>query len=338
MSSVTQYRLASALEYIIELTAKTSAGGGVRIAIRPKTSKAARNWYMLLYAAVPQASKSSLPTVIEIDVPEMEIQFQVPISTPLSLTYAQLKQMVIDSMMEEENYEGVYKKWHQHQQIGLCWRHQDRLEWCVDENEQVLGPQLTEGLHKLELRKIEHMPTSLTVDGRDLAEPEAIEGILTRLTNRKGQLIKNQKFSQRRFFFSTHYQYLVNLPANTHCAREERIRSALGMIDLCEVEVIKVWKTDTQYGNTALQSTASMISHSSSTPIIETARRNGVQQEPRLCWCCFPSPNRLHTNIKKLEKRKKCFEIVLKNGLSIIYQVSEMITMAIKGVRNDFHK
>lgn len=321
MSWVTQFRLASMLEYIIEFTAKTSTNGVVRITMRPRTSKLSRHWYMLLHSLVPQSSKTALPTTIDIKVPDIEMEVRVPIATCLTVTYGQLKEMIMKSMMEDTAVREIYEKWHQHEDVRLCWRYVDRLEWCADENEKVLGPQLVEGVYDLELRKIEHMPTSVTVGGRQIQEPEAKEGILIRLTNRHGQLIKNQKFSKRRFFLSTHQQYLLNMSANSHCGREERIAAAQGMIDLCEVDVIQVWKTDTQYGSSAFQSTTSMISSTSSAPILDRTRHQGPQNEPKLCWCCFSARPKSDKSLQKIEKQKRCFQLVLKNGLMIVYEV-----------------
>ncbi|GAB5590887.1 hypothetical protein Unana1_05787 [Umbelopsis nana] len=320
MSWVTQFRLASVLEYIIEFTAKTSTNGVVRITMRPRTSKLSRHWYMLLHSLVPQSSKTALPTTIDIKVPDIEMEFRVPIATCLTVTYGQLKEVIMKSMMEDTAVQEIYEKWHQHKDVRLCWRYRDRLEWCADENEKVLGPQLVEGVYDLELRKIEHMPTSVTVGGRQIQEPEAMEGILIRLTNRHGQLIKNQKFSKRRFFLSTHQQYLLNMSANSHCGREERIAAAQGMIDLCEVDVIQVWKTDTQYGSSAFQSTTSMISSTSSAPILDRTRHQGPQHEPKICWCCFPARPKPDKSLQKIEKQKRCFQLVLKNGLMIVYE------------------
>lgn len=321
LSSVTQLKLANAEEYLIELTTRTSEKGGVKLTFRLRNTKQTRHWYRQLYSLVPQNSKPVFPTIAEVVIPDLNIECRVYVEDVSTSTYGWLKEMVVTSMAQDETTKEMYESWHQQKELSLCWRYHDRLEWCVDESESVIGPRLIEGDNKLELRKVEHMPTTMTVGGREVAEPMPIEGMLTRLTNRRGQLIKNQKFSQRRFHFATHQQYLVNLSLNNKCSREEQIGSSLGMIDLCEVDVVKVWKPNTMYGSTNFQSNASVNSSSSSTPIMASSTQVNREHEPRLCWCCFASTPKVVKNLQKLDRQKRCFEMVLRNGLSLIYEV-----------------
>lgn len=321
LASVTQLKLANAEEYLIELTTRTSEKGGVKLSFRLRNTKQTRQWYRQLYSLVPQNSKAVFPTVAEVVLPDLNIECSVYVEDVSTPTYGWLKEMVVTSMAQDETTKEMYEGWHQQNELSLCWRYHNRLEWCVDESESVIGPRLIEGDNKLELRKVEHMPTTMTVGGREIAEPVPIEGMLTRLTNRRGQMIKNQKFSQRRFHFATHQQYLVNLSLNNKCNREEQIGSSLGMIDLCEVDVVRVWKPNNMYGSTNLQSNASVISSSSSTPIMTSSTQGSREHEPRLCWCCFASTPKTVKNLQKLDRQKRCFEMVLRNGLSLIYEV-----------------
>jgi hypothetical protein len=321
LSSVTQIKLASALEYVIELTTRTSAGGGIRLSFRLRTTKKSRHWYMLLYSLIPHNSKPAYPTITRVTVPDLEIECNVHLEDAPTLTYGSLKQMVMNSMAQNDTTKEIYEKWHHNQDLNLCWRYHGRLDWCVDEDESVIGPRLIEGIHTLELRKTDNTTTNLNIGDEQISEPLPIEGVLTRLTNRRGHIIKNQKFSQRRFYFSTHQQYMVNLPLNKKCSRKLQISSSLGAIDLCEVELVRVWKSDSQYGSIAAQSATSMISSSSSAPIMNPTEQIRRQHEPRLCWCCYSPTPKLLKSLQKLDKQRRCFEIILKNGLSIIYEV-----------------
>ncbi|KAJ2076396.1 hypothetical protein H4R24_005717 [Coemansia sp. RSA 988] len=76
--------------------------------------------------------------------------------------------------------------------IGMAWRRYDRLDWImpcgaldaqgdfkVDSvNDKVIGPQLLEGTHALELRLLEHYPDSVAVDGGTTHEPVGVEGFV----------------------------------------------------------------------------------------------------------------------------------------------------------------
>ncbi|KAJ2457909.1 hypothetical protein GGF42_002394, partial [Coemansia sp. RSA 2424] len=76
--------------------------------------------------------------------------------------------------------------------VGMAWRRFDRLDWVIpcgaldsagnfkisSVNELVVGPQLLEGTHTLELRILEHYPGSVEVDGTGVSEPLSVEGFV----------------------------------------------------------------------------------------------------------------------------------------------------------------
>jgi hypothetical protein len=324
LSAVTQFRLVSELEDVMELTAKTTGNGGVNILMRPQTTAAVQNWYMLLYFQVPRRSKAIIPDITEIHVPDIDIEIRVPITTTTSITYRDLKDIVLLHMADDDSVRPILSDWHQHQELFFCWRCEDKLDWCTNENSQVLGPRAIEGTYKLELRKMNHMSTELYIHDQQFIEPESIDGILLRLTNASGQFIRRNKFSQRRFYFSTHQQYLMILPAQAQkLKREEQVYASIGLIDLRDVDQVKVWATGFASGS-AFQSTASVWSTSSSTPMVHPQRLQQPERKPRLCWCCLPMSPRPKGNFVKQERAKRCFEITMKDGLKIVYQASSV--------------
>ncbi|KAJ2114473.1 hypothetical protein IW146_003066 [Coemansia sp. RSA 922] len=76
--------------------------------------------------------------------------------------------------------------------VGMAWRRFDRLDWVIpcgaldstgnfkvnSVNELVIGPQLLEGTHTLELRILEHYPDSVEIDGASVPEPMSFEGLV----------------------------------------------------------------------------------------------------------------------------------------------------------------
>ncbi|KAJ2802639.1 hypothetical protein H4R20_003204, partial [Coemansia guatemalensis] len=89
--------------------------------------------------------------------------------------------------------------------IGMAWRRYDRLDWImpcgaldaqgnfkVDSvNDKVIGPQLLEGTHTLELRLLEHYPDSVSVNGDTTHEPVGVEGfvLLKRDKKRRTEIV-----------------------------------------------------------------------------------------------------------------------------------------------------
>ncbi|KAJ2485551.1 hypothetical protein IWW37_005914 [Coemansia sp. RSA 2050] len=76
--------------------------------------------------------------------------------------------------------------------VGMAWRRFDRLDWVIpcgaldstgnfkvsSVNELVVGPQLLEGTHTLELRILEHYPDAVEIDGTSVPEPLSVEGFV----------------------------------------------------------------------------------------------------------------------------------------------------------------
>ncbi|KAJ2661260.1 hypothetical protein IW148_003413 [Coemansia sp. RSA 1199] len=76
--------------------------------------------------------------------------------------------------------------------LGMAWRRHDRLDWIMPcgaldargsfrvatVSDSVVGPQLLERTHALELRVLEHYPDSVTVDNTRMAEPVGVEGFV----------------------------------------------------------------------------------------------------------------------------------------------------------------
>lgn len=106
--------------------------------------------------------------------------------------------------------------------LGFCWRYYDRLEWLFGENLQNLfWQQSMNRTHNLELRRICHYPTSIN----GFIEPSPIEGFLSRLTSKTGDLkrglLQKQIFqfsffhtSNNLLFFTRSYKALPPIPYN----------------------------------------------------------------------------------------------------------------------------
>ncbi|KAJ2500128.1 hypothetical protein GGH96_002997 [Coemansia sp. RSA 1972] len=76
--------------------------------------------------------------------------------------------------------------------LGMAWRRNDRLDWIMPcgaldahgcfrvatVSDSIVGPQLLERTHALELRVLEHYPDSVAVDNAQIAEPVGVEGFV----------------------------------------------------------------------------------------------------------------------------------------------------------------
>ena len=154
----------------------------------------------------------------------------------------------VEMLEANSEWKDVLRKWSATNKMGLAWRRYDRLEWVHGAHEQkmygTVGMQRT---HELELRPMGHYPTSVTPHSRrlmqassdaaqtghqrgpsnatssphhhhhppTLTEPSAVEGFLIRLTSQRGRDRRFGRMFYKRFYFSTHDQYLCfSMPAN----------------------------------------------------------------------------------------------------------------------------
>ncbi|KAJ1725979.1 hypothetical protein LPJ61_005506, partial [Coemansia biformis] len=108
--------------------------------------------------------------------------------------------------------------------IGMAWRRYDRLDWImpcgaldaagcfkVDSvNDRVVGPQLLEGTHSLELRVLEHYPDSVAVDRRRVDEPLGAEGFVMLKRDKRHKL---EMATYRPALLTTHDGFLFFIHA-----------------------------------------------------------------------------------------------------------------------------
>ncbi|KAJ1861128.1 thiamine pyrophosphokinase [Coemansia sp. RSA 989] len=106
--------------------------------------------------------------------------------------------------------------------IGMAWRRCDRLEWImpcgaldtngnfkVDTvNDMVVGPQLLEGTHMLELRVLEHYPDIITTNSTCIYEPVGVEGFVMLKREQKHRVV-----SYKPALLTTHNGYLFFVDA-----------------------------------------------------------------------------------------------------------------------------
>ncbi|KAF9352509.1 hypothetical protein BGX26_009693 [Mortierella sp. AD094] len=141
----------------------------------------------------------------------------------------------------------LWKDPKQHGDVALCWKRYDRIEWIYwndrvfaetdnmhlrkdhigfadgsdwtgGMDETVVGPQVLDKTHKLELRPITHYPTKAPVVGDDgrvemLHEPDPIEGYIVRVSTFSGNPLR--RF--RRLYLTSHDHLLIyTVPSHSH--------------------------------------------------------------------------------------------------------------------------
>ncbi|KAJ9054127.1 hypothetical protein DSO57_1017938 [Entomophthora muscae] len=137
------------------------------------TPTLARSWYMSLHHVM--LSVRPVPDHITVSVPELDTKIQVLISSEKMSVWS-VREAVLSGLEGEEAWETTLQRWREDKSAGICWKHLDRLEWIISEQNKldptdlVVTPQLIEGTHELQIRTMDHHPQA--------TEPLAIEGYL----------------------------------------------------------------------------------------------------------------------------------------------------------------
>ncbi|KAF9433355.1 hypothetical protein BGZ76_009563 [Entomortierella beljakovae] len=170
--------------------------------------------------------------------------------TPDKVTPKILRTHALSLLKQVPDWTEVVSMWQDPSHYGdvaLCWKRYDRIEWVYWTDEvfpetsnmhlrkahigfadgsewtggmdgTVVGPQVLDKTHKLELRPITHYPTKVMVpqgNGRlePLHEPEPIEGYLVRVSKFSGGPLK--RF--RRLYLTSHdHLLLYTVPSSSH--------------------------------------------------------------------------------------------------------------------------
>lgn len=165
---------------------------------------------------------------------------------PDEVTPRLLRSHVLALLKDVPDWTEVVNMWRDPSQFGdvaLCWKRYDRIEWIywgeripgeTDNlhlkkehigfadgsdwvgrmDETVVGPQVLDKTHLLELRPITHYPTKAKdSSGMELHEPDPIEGYLVRVSTFSGNPIR--RF--RRLYLTSHDHMLIyTVPSQSH--------------------------------------------------------------------------------------------------------------------------
>ncbi|KAF9101580.1 hypothetical protein BGX27_011408 [Mortierella sp. AM989] len=170
--------------------------------------------------------------------------------TPDEVTPNMLRSHALTLLKQVPDWTEVVSLWQdprQHGDVALCWKRYDRIEWIYWDSpifaetsnvhlrkdhigfadgsdwtggmdETVVGPQVLDKTHRLELRPITHYPTKVLVAEPDekiktLYEPDPIEGYMVRVSTFSGNPLR--RF--RRLYLTSHDNLLMyTVPSHSH--------------------------------------------------------------------------------------------------------------------------
>ncbi|KAF9978040.1 hypothetical protein BGZ73_003967 [Actinomortierella ambigua] len=177
--------------------------------------------------------------------------------TPQEVTPALLRSHVLHLLKDVPDWTEVVKTWldpSQHGDVALCWKRYDRIEWVYfnnpvlgetdnlhlkqghigyacgsdwsgDMDTTVVGPQVLDKTHILELRPVTHYPTKVKEkSGIELEEPDPIEGFLIRVSSFTGKQLRRY----RRLYLSSHDHLLMyTIPSQSHCPTMQHVGESI---------------------------------------------------------------------------------------------------------------
>ncbi|CAG8469894.1 6378_t:CDS:2 [Paraglomus occultum] len=230
-------------------------------------------WYRELHRLFKRRCVKVLPLTCDVFVPDLGVNVRIPVDgydDAYEMTAEKVKKIVLQQLRVVKEWGELLDGWLGSDQVALCWKKYDRLEWICSTNASdinskglIVGPQYIEETHQLQLRHITHYPTDVMLkDGNKMNEPAAVEGFLTILTSGKGENKRGLRFyftSHDHFLFYTKPKFVkeppspvttvMNATAEQQCQSDERsdrercinhIKHSLGFIDLTEVTRVEL--------------------------------------------------------------------------------------------------
>ncbi|KAL1914339.1 uncharacterized protein VTP21DRAFT_8978 [Calcarisporiella thermophila] len=199
--------------------------------LKAQTQSQNRDWYLALHRLLPPTQRPSLPECLDVAVPELDVHVRIPLHLnheiqqgTANMTARAVISCIWQVLKREIVWSEVLARW-RFKDLSLCWKRCGRLEWIgwdlsvdgMGRGDFVLGPEIYERTHQLEMRLRTHYPSwvdtpqlegSAGDEAGRINEPPAIEGFLTRQTTRLGKKVKKLK----RHYFMTSEHLLFFLP------------------------------------------------------------------------------------------------------------------------------
>ncbi|CAB4488022.1 unnamed protein product [Rhizophagus irregularis] len=229
-TSTTKLSLFSSSDYTISISQPTK-DYIKNFILNPKTISLSIQWYQAIYKLFPESVNKPIPCTLDVIIPDLDVKLRIPLcdnnneegsgcnhednegSTLLNISAEKVMNVVLNELSEITEWDDVLSKWVKSNHLRLCWKRYGKLEWIdLKENGDVWNdilncPQFIEQTHQLQLRPIEHYPTTIKLrDGTKLTEPPPIEGYLIKITNNKSQNKKSKKL-----YFTSQNNYLFFL-------------------------------------------------------------------------------------------------------------------------------
>ncbi|RIA97755.1 Pleckstrin homology domain-containing protein [Glomus cerebriforme] len=233
-TSTTKLSIFSSTDYTISITQPTKHCRKNFI-LNPRTITSSIQWYQTLYKSFPELVNKPIPYSLEVVIPDLDVKVRIPIydnnneegggcenndEEPKlkNLTAEKVLNVALNELSDIAEWSDVLIRWLKSNNLRLCWKRYEKLEWINSKgNESIWNdllncPQFVEQTHQLQLRSIEHYPTTVKLNDGTLNEPPPIEGYLIKTTNNKGE----NKKSERLYFTSqNNYLFFLNpLKAN----------------------------------------------------------------------------------------------------------------------------
>ncbi|KAI9269822.1 hypothetical protein BY458DRAFT_422755, partial [Sporodiniella umbellata] len=176
--------LFSPIDYTFGLRYPSMAGKiptTVVLLFKARTFLQCQEWYMQLYRILPASAKRPFPPFCEVYIPKVDLTLNLPLEETegcYDITLHDVKNAVL-SVIEADGHEILDED-----ALCLCWSTKERVEWKQSTMEDgstdsAICPQSIERTHRLELRQVEHSPTTLLLNQDiTLKEPMPVEGFL----------------------------------------------------------------------------------------------------------------------------------------------------------------
>ena len=111
-------------------------------------------WYRELHRLLKRRCVEALPLMCDVFVPDLDVHVRIPVDEcddAYKMTAEKVKKTVLQQLQVVKEWNEVLDEWFRSDQVALCWKKYDRLEWIRSTNPSdtnskgfIVGPQYIE--------------------------------------------------------------------------------------------------------------------------------------------------------------------------------------------------
>jgi hypothetical protein len=141
-------------DYTISITQPTKHDCTKNLILNPKTISLSIEWYQALYELFPESMTQSIPCSLVVNIPDLDVKLQIPLydtndeegggcecnedkqkPSLMKINAAEVMNDILNELSDITEWDDILNKWVKSNNLRLCWKRYERLEWITLEGD-----------------------------------------------------------------------------------------------------------------------------------------------------------------------------------------------------------